>query len=256
MKSKKKIDSLSITLIIISIILLFLFVGNFLLLLFDSSFSNILTIISGWVSGFATLAVGIIAAMQSKKYNDSNQKFIDDSLMLRKCNAIVENRQKYVNSFNSLYERFKVNYKISYFSNEYTIDPTRKFKNLKDLIISLLNNQIGDFTHWDIAFITCLRQDFVKDGRKLIALASLKTYVAELKKIVENIETKEENLINESTISEVHDLSLKAFFVILQDLDNYYTFINDDLNFIIFNKYNDFEYLLKYSNDALNKTTN
>lgn len=38
---------------------------------------NIFTAISGWVSGIATCIIGVIAALQSKKYKEENDRFID-----------------------------------------------------------------------------------------------------------------------------------------------------------------------------------
>ena len=40
--------------------------------------SNLLTLISGWVSFIATLLIGVIAFMQSKEYKEENDKFIKE----------------------------------------------------------------------------------------------------------------------------------------------------------------------------------
>lgn len=67
--------------IILSIVILAC-VGNVLYAIFATSSrtTNILTAISGWISGIATLAIGIIAYLQNRKYQEAEEikeKYVD-----------------------------------------------------------------------------------------------------------------------------------------------------------------------------------
>lgn len=67
------------------------------------------TIISGWVSGISTLLVGIIALLQTKKYNDLNDKFVKKQYSLDKCRAILQSRILFVDNLKRCAEKYMKN---------------------------------------------------------------------------------------------------------------------------------------------------
>ena len=75
MKKKKFYKNLWFWLLIASILF---FVTNivFSIIFRGSDGSNIFTAVSGWVSGVATIALGLIAVVQNRKYKEENDRFL------------------------------------------------------------------------------------------------------------------------------------------------------------------------------------
>lgn len=241
----KKHNVFKILLIALAVIIFLMLVANITLVFFEDKISsNVFTIFSGWVSGFATLAVGIIAAMQSKKYNDSNAKFLEDSLMLEKCKSIVANREKYVENFILLYSDFKKQYKVSIVSNEQDLRRVSHLSTTKEKLTTLIALQIGEFVHWDITFITCIRLDPMKSWQKDLALEAMKKYQQDLKSISKMIDNLDNKDITATKIDEINKISIDYYGKILSALDKYYVFLVENMNQTLFKKYNDYEYLI------------
>lgn len=58
--------------------------------------SDILTAISGWISGVATLAVGIIAYRQSEKYKKENDYALEEQYNFEVAKLLIENRTYFI----------------------------------------------------------------------------------------------------------------------------------------------------------------
>ncbi len=58
--------------------------------------SDILTAISGWISGVATLAVGIIAYKQSEKYKKENDYAIEEQYNFEAAKLLIESRTYFI----------------------------------------------------------------------------------------------------------------------------------------------------------------
>lgn len=107
MKNNKK----QIALIIVFIFIAILLVACNILLVFvwindTNNQTLVATIISGWVSGIATLVVGIIALLQTKKYNLLNDAFLKKQFTLEQCKNIIQNRILFVNNVKAAAEKY------------------------------------------------------------------------------------------------------------------------------------------------------
>ena len=83
---------------------------NFILVLFwikdDILASLVATVISGWVSGVATVLVGIVAVIQTKKYNEMSDCFIKKQYQMEKCKNIIQTRIHFVNTLKNAAEKY------------------------------------------------------------------------------------------------------------------------------------------------------
>lgn len=65
-------------------------------IIFDDKMSNLFTSISGWVSGIATVVLGIIAVRQTDRYEESNNTYLAEQ---RKIQQDIANENKKQNEF-------------------------------------------------------------------------------------------------------------------------------------------------------------
>lgn len=93
-----------------------LFVINILVLVFvkDAWQSAWLTFISGWVSGFATIALGLIAFWQNKRYKIENDAFLNEQ---QRINAELAQEQSNLLWRKSKYDIYK-SYRNEFLENE------------------------------------------------------------------------------------------------------------------------------------------
>lgn len=66
----------------------------------------IVTILSGWISGIATLLVGIIAAYQTKKYKQENDILIEKQYKLEKSRSLIHSRLLFVDNLKKVRDTF------------------------------------------------------------------------------------------------------------------------------------------------------
>lgn len=92
----------------LTIIAILLCVGNILLAHFyRDTAANIFTAISGWVSGIATIALGVIAVIQNKKYKKENENF---ELFQTQREWRIEQKEiikSYLNNIESIYKEIQ-----------------------------------------------------------------------------------------------------------------------------------------------------
>ena len=67
----------------------------------------IVAVISGWVSGVATLFIGVIAACQTRKYNDSNELFLKKQFELEKNKTLIQSRLLFVDNLKKAWNAFR-----------------------------------------------------------------------------------------------------------------------------------------------------
>lgn len=112
--SKKKISSwikkhwITIVLVSIGIVLL---IGNICVLLFtnENNQSAWLTLISGWVSGIATVILGVIAVCQNRKYKQENE---DYELSLAQREWRIEQKEEfkgYLHNIENIFQSIQEN---------------------------------------------------------------------------------------------------------------------------------------------------
>ncbi|MBQ3234783.1 MAG: hypothetical protein IJA97_01320 [Clostridia bacterium] len=64
---------------------------------FNNQYANLFTVISGWISGIATLSIGIIAYVQSHKYQKENEKFVQEQKDLAWKNSYANVCERFLN---------------------------------------------------------------------------------------------------------------------------------------------------------------
>ena len=64
---------------------------------FDNEYTNLFTVISGWISGIATLSIGVIAYAQSYKYQKVNEEFIQEQKDLAWKNNYANVCERFLN---------------------------------------------------------------------------------------------------------------------------------------------------------------
>lgn len=109
--------------------------GNIMLAHFyKESGTNIFTAVSGWVSGIATIILGIVAVVQNKKYKEENDRYLSAQEELNKRNIKEQqdltwrNSQYqlfkfYVNTLNNIKNSLNENY-FSLIHNDLVVLPT------------------------------------------------------------------------------------------------------------------------------------
>ncbi len=206
----------------------------------------IISVISGWVSGIATLFVGILALLQSKKYNDANEAFVKKQYELEKSKSIIHSRMMFVESLKKARDVFleKANpiNAVSKIISVYNIKSDVE----KNASIAQL---IADATLTYKACYSNLVHTVNCDYRKSIAKDNL---VKELKRFDKNFTSsfeKEENEKYLNDISALQDKFLKhlstEFGNLMKELNNYVSDCNLDIQNTIANKGDDNAYLLE-----------
>ena len=87
-----------------------LIVANILLPLIwidEKATAIIVSVVSGWISGIATLLIGVIALFQTKKYNEANDLFLNKQYKLEKCKSIIQSRLMFVDNLKKAWNAFR-----------------------------------------------------------------------------------------------------------------------------------------------------
>ena len=207
----------------------------------------IVSIISGWVSGLSTLAVGIVAFLQSKKYNDSNNEFVKKQFELEQAKAIVNSRILFVDNLKKAWKEFVENVNPAVLANS----------------IMILNNDISGQIVYDKAIKLIVESTFIVNSNcnnllnqiELDFLDSdektkLKDYVSNYKaKFLSYFEDKNNTLKMATDLNVLFDFVLNHFgkmFLDINKVGNEYIIRSDyDINFSINYKIDNIEYLKK-----------
>ncbi len=216
-----------------------------LIYIIEPQTSIIVTIISGWISGLSTLVVGIVAFLQSKKYNDSNNEFIKKQFELEQAKAIVNARVLFVDNLKKTWKEFVENVNPAVMANA----------------IMVLNNDISGNIIYDKAIKLIVDSTFVVHSNcnnllnqiELDFLDSeekdkLKECVSKYKEKYLSFFEDDKNTHKMATdLNALFDFVLKDFgemFLNLTKLGNKYIVKSDlDINFSINYKINDIKYL-------------
>ena len=96
--------------VVSSFVGLILFGLNIIIPLFwaeNAATQIVVAVLSGWVSGIATLLIGVIALYQSEKYNKSSDLFLNKQYKLEKCKSIIQSRLMFVDNLKKAWNTFR-----------------------------------------------------------------------------------------------------------------------------------------------------
>lgn len=235
---------------IISIILITLCVLNFALCLsfFDKPLTMMITtIISGRISGISTLIVGIIAALQAKKYNDTNSCFLNKEFELEQSQMILQSRMQFVESLKRTWDEFDSNCDPVFFATE--VVSVNVVVRVDSHIQSCILKHACSLYNKCTSLSSIIDFDYVENNAKTNAKQALEAYK---KYFLDSFVDGENNkkFLNDNhklyntllTESENEYKKLKAVF------SRYISECDKDLNYSVFYKNNDVKYLTeKYS---------
>ena len=76
----------------------------------DNNKSNMLTLISGWVSGIATVFIGVIAFKQNKKYKADSEDSLEKQYQFETAKLVLNNRSSFVQELKTQLKTFLNDY--------------------------------------------------------------------------------------------------------------------------------------------------
>lgn len=239
--------------VIISIVCLALCVLNFVFVLSFSQCENIgliATIISGWVSGIATLFVGIIAALQAKQYNDSNSEFIRKQFDLDKSKSILQSRLLFVDNLKKAWAVFcesAAPYRFCndlYATNAIT-DTTQKNITVMNIIIEASIAISNSY----LKLNNVIALDYSNIGKKKVVIDAIKSYRDEFIKHFKDRKNLNYYQSHVEELAKVLNGNFANQFNEITKLCNEYILNCDyDINYCIVNKSDDVDYLIKRFN--------
>lgn len=181
----------------LSIVALLLCVGNILLAhLYKTESANIFTAVSGWVSGIATIVLGVVAVVQNRKYKEENDRIItyqrQRDWLIEQKDLIKANLDNIIKCYADIKE-----YQYSKLINERTIDLQNHTFNVNDLIYDEILNGIKDYAIYS-AVNSYYYFEGIEELVDTVGEYTLKLRVL-LKQFVEAIKKKEVDKFNEIT---------------------------------------------------------
>ena len=156
MKRTENFMKSKIKLIVFIILGVLLCIANFAVLLIldckGKDVSILATIISGWISGIATLCVGLIAYYQNKKINKENNRIVtEQAIMNKKLSSFYSIKDKYFQILEMINPSI-LNLKVL------DVDSGKKFKS-KTSIDKIVIELISNFHQTYLNFETLLYSD-------------------------------------------------------------------------------------------------
>jgi hypothetical protein len=237
------------------IIILVLIIANFLLLLSkDNMLGNILTIISGWISGIATIFIGIIATRQNKRYkldtdeyNRKQEQLIKNQYNFEVFKDIVSRRSKMISNIKDELDIFcnKFNYmNISALLAEiYAINlenPQAKISETPQ--IKQLYNYQSEITLPYTKVKQMINNDWLYTKRNYDLIEILDKYYIQYVEMLRNIDYTNIQKTIESINKTMGELALK----LMQKKLEYTAFLDVDLNMVLLQRGQDLDFIRKH----------
>lgn len=173
--------------------------------------SNLFTAISGWVSGIATIILGIIAVWQNKQYQCQSDKNRLLSDLKQEVDLVDEIYFKYIESCDSAILIFNVQ-RLNRNDNDVYFDNIIKFQMVLSKIIGLIYNKINTMKYYIKSNLCNLLQEYydiidekIDNWQKLKYIDS--TDLDEISEVFDN--TRKEFINYNAKIGEFYNDSLR-----------------------------------------------
>lgn len=209
--------------------------------------SYILTAFSGWVSGFATLGVGIIAYKQSEKYKKENDIFVLKQYDYEVFRHIMDQRVQFVDKAKERISKFCEDYsykkvtlwlaELQALNNE---DCNRSVEDAKQVGYIQRFQDGCEIEYYDLKQF--ILNDWNKDENNQKLIEILDDYWYELDNFIKHIDyTKIPN-----DIEKMNGVLYVKLLNLIKTKNDYITWIDVDLNMVLTTKSGDLNYIRKH----------
>ncbi|MDE6442032.1 MAG: hypothetical protein K2L12_04695 [Clostridia bacterium] len=219
----------------------------------DNNEANIYTAISGWVSGIATIILGVIAVVQNRKYKKENDSFMqrqreENTALIKKqtdCtifNNIMNQRCNFIETAKQRLYEFVKNYnfrKITLWLAELQVEANNKKLALDDSSCGALINQFFDGLSIEYSdLILFIENDWCKSKEKEKIIDAIKNYVI----TVVDLRTKDYfQIVN--TIKQFNQKCIPLFVELLKAKSSYIISLDVDYNMILTTRTGDIDFI-------------
>lgn len=208
--------------------------------------SNILTLISGWISFIATLLIGVIAFRQSKEYKAENDRAIEKQYNFEKFKILAEDCRNYITELRNHFDKFRQEFyyqiAISCF-NEIIRLKNPQFTNIEEINLQRKLKEFYELLKERCAFLAeFINRNVLKSGIQEQVLTDIEAYKNSLF-INKNIDFSNINIIT------VQEISLQAFSAwnnLINDMGKHIVCLEQDLYNLVCKQSNDVSIIMSY----------
>lgn len=193
-KSKKWYKNIWIWLIALGVVLCA--VNIVFACIYNREGANIFTAISGWVSGIATVILGIVAIVQNRKYKEENDKFLEEQQQLNWKLEQKDLIKSYLRNIENIFSNVK-EYQYSKLISKWALNLQEGVLTADDLVYDEVLNGIKD----EMIYASINSIYYFEGIEDLLDLCCGYTYKLRvlLKRLPEIIKNGEANRLNEIT---------------------------------------------------------
>lgn len=231
-----------------SIIGIFLLVANLIcpFIWFDATITPVVTsIISGWVSGLATLFVGIFAALQAKKYKEANDAFIEKQYKLEKSTSLIHARLLFVDNLKRVVNSFGTSANPAHFaSNLLAISWNVNNSNRKTDFYGVVAESMDSFKTGYRSLEAVLKLDYFNTIEKDNVITALREYENDFVEALSNENLKKHMESPKAMFNYLVEELNKKFLSVMKTIDEYVLSCDVDINSTIANRNEDNDYIV------------
>lgn len=217
-------------------------VNIFLAVEIPSKGANIFTAISGWVSGVATVILGVVAVVQNKKYKEENDDNVKKQYDFELFKLIIHQREQYISRITVLLQNYvtQFDYKRiipiieeigALYHPQFKHTQTVELKGKLDFFyreLSSINAQLVQFINTDLVLST-EKEDILESLKKYETTVLSNKFFAE-------------NMINPAILN-LHQQIGKPYENLKETAQKYLDYIYNDLINSIIEKATDIEFI-------------
>ena len=205
----------------------------------------IVSVLSGWISGIATLLVGIIAASQTKKYKQENDVFIEKQYALEKSKSLIQSRLLFVDNLKRMRDAFVEKANPSHFATRLmSVDWNLSTNENRTFFLGVFAECLFTFKSNYRNLEYALKMDYCENQSKNNAIEALKEYQQVFLETFSN-KALEEMIKRPKKVFDICvDVLSNKFATTVDALNEYVTLCDYDINDTIANKNDDNEYIV------------
>ncbi len=209
---------------------------------------------SGWISGIATLFIGVIATLQTEKYNQANDWFVKKQYEIEKSKSLIQSRLLFVDNLKSAWNSFRDSANPGrIITSLLSIDEPINSKKAQQITVQIALD--AQFTNR--ATYSNLLRNIKCDYRDSEERDNSSKMLDEYRELFNSVLGEDKYTNNPQSLIDVCIGDLKDKYLSLVELMDEYVLMCDlDINDAIVNKADDFEYLSSRYSSKATKNTN
>lgn len=214
---------------------------------YNTEFPNIFTAISGWISGIATIVLGVIAFWQNKRYKVDSEELIKKQYDYEVFRNIVDKREKFIDTVKSRLYQFcdRFNYtKITCWLAElqilYNENPNRSIKEVGQVLNITQFQEELSLDYVDLKQL--IKDDWYEGPYNEELLNVFDKYFTELKTDLYDIDYS--NI--PETIKRFNQKYSEIFLELLKEKNKYISSLDVDINMVLTKKSGDLDFIKKH----------